>query len=551
MRPLALLFGSCTVLFPLACGPAQPQGGPGAPLKPPGASAEAGAADPASEAPPLAVKPRGDVTVTLLYTTDEHGWLESLSEGGVSRGGAAELLGRLVKYEGHCPGPVPAGIEAAGALTPAAPEDCTSPRTLLLSGGDNFTGPAISTYFNGVSMASAMGRMGYAASAFGNHEFDFGVPQFSKLRDLARLHYLAANVKIDDAKLAGELAIRRYEVFERKGVKIGVVGLAAAETLKAAMAERFRGITFEPTEASLDRAIHEARETGAADVVVVTAHECPDDLVPIVTRHPEWQLAFVGGGHCHRKIDARAGDTPVITPGWRLHQYARVAITINPNNPPRARVVTISHSIVDVAADPQAPADPPLARLVTAWRTKVDSALGKVIGYSEGGIGPEEAVGKIVSDAWLHELGGDVAIMNRGGVRQTIPRGPISHATIWSVLPFDNRLVKVSIDGASLAQDLEAKSFIISGAKRAPNGNWSVGGKPMDPKKRYTVIITDFMYGGGDGAVFAARDPKPVGTGVSWRDPVIAWIEKKKSAEAGPLERKLHERPAPAGKQSP
>ena len=28
------------------------------------------------------------------------------------------------------------------------------------------------------------------------------MPQFSKLRDLARLHYLAANVKIDDAKLA-------------------------------------------------------------------------------------------------------------------------------------------------------------------------------------------------------------------------------------------------------------------------------------------------------------------------------------------------------------
>jgi 5'-nucleotidase / UDP-sugar diphosphatase len=549
MRPLALLFGSCTVLFPLACGPAQPQGGPGAPLKPPGASTEAGAANPASEAPPLAVKPRGDVTVTLLYTTDEHGWLESLSADGVSRGGAAELLGRLVKHEGHCPGPVPAGIEAAGALTPAAPEDCTSPRTLLLSGGDNFTGPAISTYSNGVSMASAMGRMGYAASAFGNHEFDFGVPQFSKLRDLARLHYLAANVKIDDAKLADELAIRPYEVFERKGVRIGVVGLAAAETLKAAMAERFRGITFEPTEASLDRAIHEAREAGAADVVVVTAHECPDDLVPIVTKHPEWQLAFVGGGHCHRKIDARAGDTPVITPGWRLHQYARVAITVKPSNPPRARVVTISHSIVDVATDPQVPADPPLARLVTAWRTKVDSALGKVIGYSEGGIGPEEAVGKIVSDAWLHELGGDVAIMNRGGVRQTIPRGPISHATIWSVLPFDNRLVKVSIDGASLAQDLEATSFIISGAKRAPNGSWSVGGKPMDPKKRYTVIISDFMYGGGDGAVFAARDPRPVGTGLSWRDPVIAWIEKKKSAEGGPLEKKLDERPAPAGKQ--
>jgi len=524
-------------LLCVACGPAAPPPPPTTPLKPPGDGAFEKTSE--TKAPPLATRPQGDIKVTLLYTTDEHGWLESLSKDGLNRGGVAELLGRFVKNEGHCPGPIPAGIDGAGALSPASPEDCKDPRTLLLSGGDNYTGPALSTFYSGEPMALAMARLGYAASAFGNHEFDFGRDKFPGLRSAAGMEYLAANVKIQDATLASTLKLRPYEVFVRRGVKIGVVGLAAADTLKAAMAERFAGMTFEPTEEALDKAIHEVREKEGVDVVVVAAHECHDTLVPIIKRHLGWQLSFVGGGHCHKKMDERAGDVPVMSPDWRLHQYARVEITVNLNHRPEARVVSVTPSLVDVTTDAQIPSDPPLARHVAAWKAKVDKELGKTIGFSEGGIGPEEVVGKMVSDAWLEEIGSDVAIMNRGGVRQTIAKGPITHATIWGVLPFDNRLMKVSIDGDSLAKDLETKSFIVSGAEKGQNGKWSVGQKPIDPKKRYTVIITDFMYGGGDGAPFAAQDPRGVGTGIPWRDPVITWIEKKKSAEGAPLEKKL------------
>lgn len=485
--------------------------------------------------------PRGPVEVTLLFTTDEHGWLESLARDGAVRGGVAAFAGQLVRDEGHCPGPTPFAINSDESFLSPQSENCTNPKTLLLSGGDNYTGPAISTYYLGEPMAEAMGRLGYAASAFGNHEFDFGRPQFPKNRDKAKMRYLSANVRIEDPNVAKELDVRPFEIFERRGVRIGVIGLSTVETLKTAMVERFVGITFEPVESALEQAVPKVWDAGA-DVVVVIAHECPDVLAPTITKHPEWRLAFVGGGHCHKKMQEQAGDVPVMSPDWRMHQYARLRLQVDRSLPAKTRLVSTKVDFVDVAVSPQIMPDPVLVELVKVWKEKADKALGVIIGHSKGGIGPEAVVGQLVANAWLAEMGGDVAIANKGGIRQVIPAGPITYATIWGVLPFDNRLMKLSVTGADLVKELENTKFIAAGAEKRANGQWFVGGKPLDAKKRYTVFISDFMYTGGDGSLFAKYDPHGVGTGIQWRDPVIAWIEKQKTTASAPLEDKLPKR---------
>jgi len=485
--------------------------------------------------------PQSPVEITLLYTTDEHGWLESLSRDGVMRGGAAALSGQLVKTEGHCPGQASFAINQDESFLSPHSENCKNPKTLLLSGGDNFTGPAVSTYFLGEPMAEAMGRLGYAASAFGNHEFDFGRPQFPKNRDKAKLRYLSANVRIDDPNLAKELEVQPYEIFERRGIRIGVIGLSTVETLKTAFAERFVGMTFEPIESALDRAVPKVWEAGA-DVVVAIGHECPDVLAPVVAKHPEWHVSFVGGGHCHKQMHERAGDVSVMSPDWRLHQYARITLQVDRSLPAKSRVVLVKPEFVDVVASQNVYPDPVLTELVKVWKEKVDKALGTTIGHSKGGIGPEAFVGQMVANAWLAELGGDVAIANKGGIRQTIPAGPITYATIWGVLPFDNRLMKLSVTGEDLTKELENSKFIAAGAEKKADGFWFIGGKKLDKKKRYTVLVTDFMYTGGDGSLFGTYDPRGIGTGIQWRDPVIAWIEKQKTTAAKPLEDKLPKR---------
>ena len=41
--------------------------------------------------------------VTILYTSDEHGWILPFVDKGAVRGGAGEMLAKWVADEGHCP----------------------------------------------------------------------------------------------------------------------------------------------------------------------------------------------------------------------------------------------------------------------------------------------------------------------------------------------------------------------------------------------------------------------------------------------------------------
>jgi hypothetical protein len=169
----------------------------------------------------------------VLVTGDENGHLLPSGEGAVKKGGAAETLGTWVANEGHCPGQIP----KSGA--PA----CKDGKTLVLSTGDHFSGPSISSFFQGEPTAEAMSRMGYAASGMGNHELDFGREQFDKLREMGGFPYLSANIR-PPAKKADkpyDLGLKPWTIFERGGVKIGWSPSRRPTWARRTMSGRFYG----------------------------------------------------------------------------------------------------------------------------------------------------------------------------------------------------------------------------------------------------------------------------------------------------------------------
>jgi 2',3'-cyclic-nucleotide 2'-phosphodiesterase (5'-nucleotidase family) len=481
---------------------------------------------------PLAPAAAAPQTVVVLVTGDENGHLFPNTETEPPKGGAAETLGYWTAKEGHCAGKV--GKDGAPA--------CKDGKTLVLSTGDHFSGPSISSVFQGEPVAEAMARMGYAASAMGNHELDFGREQFDKLRDIAGFPYLSANIRPPTKKSDKDydLGLKPFAIFQRGGVKIGVVGLSASNVAKTVMSGRFYGNEVVPYEPALQQAIPAVRKAGA-DVVIVIADECPTVLEPIVAKHPDWKLAFLAGGHCHTPVERKVGTTPLVSPGRWWQRYLRAELSVDASRPAGQRLVGLETKVVDVVGGQGAPApDPELTARLQTWKQKHDDALGEKIGYTRSGIDPNSATlfawyGRAIRE----RTGADVAVLNRKGFRGGVQPGPITAASVYSVMPFDNSIMTVKVKGKDLVTILENPAAVFDGAAKKGTG-WTVKGKALEPDAMYSVATFEYLYFGGDNFPFERLDPNPNETGFTAQTPVVEWTRKQGTTQDKPLESVLH-----------
>ena len=469
-------------------------------------------------------------TVTLLVTGSANGQLLATTpEGEKPTVGAAELLGWWEAKEKHCPGQVKEGGEGA----------CADASTLALAIGDHWNGPAISSFFYGESTSAVMGRMGFAASALGNHELDYGREQLRKNQKLGGFPFLAANLNVKDASLAKGLEVPPFKVFERQGLKVGVVGLTSPKTVSTAMAGRAEGLETLSDEQALTNAVPEALKSGAHTVVVL-ADACASDLQPVIGKHPEWKVSLVAGGRCAQPVNTKEGNTQYVSLGRGFNQYLRAAYTFDPSKPEGERVTGVETQLVDVATGEGAPAaNADLAKMIAEYKTQLDKALGEQIGFTKKGFGKESAeLGTWVASAIQAQLKTDAVVLNRKGFREGLPAGQVTRGSVYSVLPFENSLMVVTVKGEDLARQLANPEAVFVGFKPAGKGKFKdAKGKPLDPKKEYTVATVEYLYFGGDGFEFEKLDPEPGETGMSWQTPVIDWTKQQATTEAKPLEK--------------
>ena len=100
----------------------------------------------------------------------------------------------------------------------------------------------------------------------------------------------------------------------------------------------------------------------------------------------------------------------------------------------------------------------------------------------------------------------DIAIVNMGGMRCEWPAGAVTRQNVFELMPFDNRLVVLTLRGSDVI-DL-CQSFATYGGQgvaglrmTAVDGQLSdisIGGKPVDKNRLYTVATSDYLAGGTD-----------------------------------------------------
>lgn len=103
-------------------------------------------------------------------------------------------------------------------------ERAREPELLLFDSGDFSQGSPYYSIFKGDVEIDLMNRMHYDAATIGNHEFDFGMENMARLFRRANFPIVCANYDFTGTPCEG--LVKPYVIIKRKGVKIGVFGLA-------------------------------------------------------------------------------------------------------------------------------------------------------------------------------------------------------------------------------------------------------------------------------------------------------------------------------------
>ncbi|MEZ4856528.1 MAG: 5'-nucleotidase [Gelidibacter sp.] len=176
--------------------------------------------------------------------------------------------------------------------------------------------------------------------------------------------------------------------------------------------------------------------------------------------------------------------------------------------------ITITDSLrTDVAID----------NFIKPYRDHLNKSMDSVLAYSANTYTKSDgelntAIGNLMADIVYEEsnpvfkkrTGNDIdfVLLNYGGIRSIISKGPITMRTAFEMMPFENSVVVAKLNGTQIKEMLD----YLANAKRAhpishlkivldKNGkvaSASVKNQAIDFNKSYYVATNDYLYNGGD-----------------------------------------------------
>lgn len=425
---------------------------------------------------------------------------------------------------------------------------------LLLDEGDAIQDNNLVNLSQGATAIQFMNAVGYDAAAFGNHEFDYGQDVLLKRISEANYKYLCANVIVE---ATGDiLAPNPSAIFDKGGVKVGVIGLTTPTTKTGSHPKNVRGLKFLELADLYACAEKEARQLKAqgADVIVALCHlgsepaSKGNNSEDILANAPSVDIVI--DGHDHQvKINRLNGEVQAETGCYTQN----IGIVRYFNEQWQSTI--IPYGVLAPKNDDKA-----VAKLVAAAQKKVDRQLASKVGVSKvtldgtrfPGVRTQEMnSGDFFADAYLwqgrqlykkHPVDG--AIANGGSIRASIDKGNVLEGDVRRVIPYSNELAVIPVTGAKLYEILEAATcstpkdigafpqvagitYTIDTTKdfvpgsRYPRSDYyapaalgnrirdvKVGGQPVDLNKVYRIVVVSFIACGGDayGGLIAPDD---------------------------------------------
>ncbi len=431
--------------------------------------------------PALADAPTSQATI--LFTHDLHSHLlPSAQEGGGEYGGYARLMSVIREQkEKH-------------------------PNAILVDGGDFSMGSLFQTAYPTAALElRIMAAMGYDATTFGNHEFDYLPKGLASMLNVAAGYdnvpaIVDANYLPPEAGEAGysensqivwealeNYGVKDYILLERGGIYYAIFGLTGVDSNDCAPQS---GMILEDPAETAQRVVEEARaecwETyGVQPLVIALSHSGTSD-----GKGEDYELAqnvegidLIVSGHTHTTMEApiQVGETWIVSAG----EYGKNLGVVQMDYQPGGNVTLTDYKLIPI--DETVADDPEIAALVETMKGEVEENYLSQYGmtfdqvlannpYKFDSVDDvydfphESTLGNVFADAYkkaVEDVIGetvDLAVTASGVIRESIPVGEVTVSDIFNAASLgvgtEGELVCIYLTGADLRTVFEVDASV-------------------------------------------------------------------------------------------
>ena len=392
--------------------------------------------------------------------------------------------------------------------------------TLVVDAGDAFQGLPISNSTKGEARAKILNDMGYDAMAVGNHEFDFGLDEVKKYKEILNFPLLSSNTYVNGARLfeAATIVDKNKAV---EGDEFVVIGVTTPETATKTHPKNVKGVTFTEPIAEVNKVIEEIQAKALAEGkdykhYVVLAHLGVDTTTPVewrgstlaeaLSKNPllKGKRVTVIDGHSHTVESTTYGDNVTYNQtGSYLHNVGKITY--------KSRQLLGNPSLIAAADAKKLEANPKIEKLVKDIKQKYDAENAievvsnspvELNGDRENVRVRETNLGNVVADS-LYQYGQtgfshptDIAVTNGGGLRETIAKDkPITKGNVIAVLPFGNTISQIQVTGQQVFDMFEKSLGSILQVDKAGKTVLDENGQPLlEPSGGFLQISGAKVY---------------------------------------------------------
>jgi len=321
--------------------------------------------------------------------------------------------------------------------------------TINMDAGDIWQGSADSNITNGKVLVEMFNSLNWAASALGNHEFDWYDENITENRELANYPFLGANIMHKDTgKLADNIVDGPSTMIERNGIKIGIIGTIGSDLESSILASAVADYSFEPVTNYIIEQSNQLRLNGANLIVLLThdsltsyrtSGEYGPVLEPSGGKTPYVDVVFTG--HAHTYDRQMINGVPILQTNGNSKQLMHVNLTVAPSG---IKVNTYTHIDSELASYPN---DPLITEVYGKYSEQISVVKDEVVGSLTSLMSKSQILrlaNRAMYERAKDDFDIDVAVHNSGGIRvDNILAGEVTFGQIYKAVPFDNSVVIV------------------------------------------------------------------------------------------------------------